>query len=738
MSPPDFKFLRDAPIRSTDDGYFDFYHKHIAPSIKSILENESCVHTIGLFGAWGTGKSTIIKALKDEGISNAKMVEFDCWKYQKDSLQRQLLMQIAKDLNLGKGYLNKLIQQFYYDTTEQIGERPQIRWSVLKLQLFLPITLLLWMAVRTFMPEWTTASIILFLLAAIGFVARELLLPDDAKNFISITAINGTKNKIDSPELFEECFSKIINDSGESKVIIVVDNLDRVEREVAIEMLSTLKTFLEINTDGMEDKKIIFLVPCHYEMLRQTLIDTMNPSEYLRKIFNLAIWSPEFINTDLDKYIESLLEKTGEINKLINNEDVILVIKSSFVDNPREIKQFINNFIASLVIALNTEVAAIIKDNPAYLAKILVLRDKFPKEYAELKENWFAPESIETIKSSKDFKRFMLLTSRITTADAETYLYFKKPILAKGLKHENELRTALITGELETSIELVKKEKKKEAVVEYATALIEAYKTQRKNCTTLIQTLLGSFNRLEFEPSKKDFYNSIAYALDEYLWDNYKLLDQTLIFRVLNNRLLDTHLRQKLAERYTLATIGQETVGNEVHAVSVFSNIVSHPQLFSANQKTEIAKAIQQHFVCKPKIISLLSDKEKQATFLNDDALSRFIGHISVDNHKEFVPALLLLKEYLYDRKFQNLIYNVYVKLLQEMDRVKNSEQGEKVLQSLDEIFDECPEVFSKIDDKQKNHLRELINPVRTKWNTEWQARCQSIFSKVQAGMTSK
>src|SRR4051812_39993295 len=97
-----FKFLKDAPIGKNADGFFAFYHKNVAPALKEILENETCVHTIGLFGKWGTGKSTIIKLLKDEGIKDASIVEFDCWKYEKDSLRRQLLLQIAKDLKLNR------------------------------------------------------------------------------------------------------------------------------------------------------------------------------------------------------------------------------------------------------------------------------------------------------------------------------------------------------------------------------------------------------------------------------------------------------------------------------------------------------------------------------------------------------------------------------------------------------------------------------------------------------------
>lgn len=82
MSIIGFKFLKDAPIGKETKGFFDFYHKSIAPALKTVIENDTCVHTIGLFGRWGTGKSTIVKILKDDGIADSNIVEFDCWKYE--------------------------------------------------------------------------------------------------------------------------------------------------------------------------------------------------------------------------------------------------------------------------------------------------------------------------------------------------------------------------------------------------------------------------------------------------------------------------------------------------------------------------------------------------------------------------------------------------------------------------------------------------------------------------------
>lgn len=132
MSTIGFKFLKDTPIGKETEGFFDFYHKSVAPALRSIIENDTCVHTIGLFGRWGTGKSTIVRLLKEDGVASSQIIEFDCWKYEKDSLRRQLLLQIAKDLKLKQKEIDEIEKEFYFSVSEKVSDRLSISWAHLK------------------------------------------------------------------------------------------------------------------------------------------------------------------------------------------------------------------------------------------------------------------------------------------------------------------------------------------------------------------------------------------------------------------------------------------------------------------------------------------------------------------------------------------------------------------------------------------------------------------------------
>ncbi len=92
-----FKFLKDVPLTNTEEGVFGFYHGNVAPALQEILENESCVHTIGLFSRWGTGKSTVIEMIRND--LEYPLFVFDAWKYQNDSLRRIFLIKLVEFLN---------------------------------------------------------------------------------------------------------------------------------------------------------------------------------------------------------------------------------------------------------------------------------------------------------------------------------------------------------------------------------------------------------------------------------------------------------------------------------------------------------------------------------------------------------------------------------------------------------------------------------------------------------------
>ena len=123
-------FLKDAPVLKSEGDYYDFYHDYISPALHEITTNQKGIHTVGLFGQWGSGKSTIIKNL-EEDYSDYPLFLFDTWKYQGDPLRRTFLIQFrqfAQDKELwkeGKALDESWLDDLYVDSTTKETQKKE-------------------------------------------------------------------------------------------------------------------------------------------------------------------------------------------------------------------------------------------------------------------------------------------------------------------------------------------------------------------------------------------------------------------------------------------------------------------------------------------------------------------------------------------------------------------------------------------------------------------------------------
>lgn len=92
------RYFSDDPIDRIEDDRF--HHNIYADILLKIIRDVNPPWNIGLFGRWGSGKTSIIKMLIekiDKGcVSDGKITyfEFDAWKYAGDSLREQILLEL--------------------------------------------------------------------------------------------------------------------------------------------------------------------------------------------------------------------------------------------------------------------------------------------------------------------------------------------------------------------------------------------------------------------------------------------------------------------------------------------------------------------------------------------------------------------------------------------------------------------------------------------------------------------
>src|ERR1700691_6172774 len=103
------RLLPDKPA-DLSKGTLGFSYEEYANAIAKLVDSAPKPFTIGIFGKWGSGKSTIIKYLGSNlDKDRYAFVKFDVWKYEQDALRRSFLVAIAQQLNSVRGLLSNAI-----------------------------------------------------------------------------------------------------------------------------------------------------------------------------------------------------------------------------------------------------------------------------------------------------------------------------------------------------------------------------------------------------------------------------------------------------------------------------------------------------------------------------------------------------------------------------------------------------------------------------------------------------
>lgn len=437
------RFLRDDVIE--DSSHDKFYHQSIAKSLEVVIKQSESPLTLGLFGSWGAGKSSIVRILKASIMSNKKVayIEFDVWKYGGDenSIRRQFIHslydQLAEQKLKGKASLPELMES---SVAEEIDGGVKLDQAGL-LKFFFLLVLFVGMLGALFFANDPTIKSGVALTGIILFIGFDKFLKyglDIFKNHKKTVS----KSQLTASDQFETEFRRVVDDCKAEKILVIVDNLDRATDENAITVLSTIKSFLEY-------KKCIYIVPCDDLALKKHLGRIFNDSEdgskrnadeFLRKFFNTYLRIPEFINADMQDYTEGLLRETNfhKIHEDIQN--LATVITSAYRENPRQVKQFINIFLSHFILADEREKGKYlssgeITENPEFLAKILILQDKWPSRYEQILAGQTLTEAGEGGGDlHKAYNAFLESSSLIEEpSNIKAFLHFKQSSRATRL-----------------------------------------------------------------------------------------------------------------------------------------------------------------------------------------------------------------------------------------------------------------------------------------------------------------
>ncbi len=251
-------------------------HERVAGALADLVDRESGGKAVAIEGSWGSGKSTIVEILRQRFPE--RVFVFDAWSHEGDPLRRAFLNELIdffvetgkldadsseRDKAMISGELTESSTTTHYPVTPI-----RLLFGLSLLGVPLGVTLLqiahqppkLDETLRLAAYCLTLAPAIVVGLGAIGSFFRQLRERTKGQKiewrfgefellFNHLTPRDETEQHrtVDATSVeFAEIFSEKLSQALESEpLLLVVDNLDRIPRDSAIEVWSTLRVYVE-------------------------------------------------------------------------------------------------------------------------------------------------------------------------------------------------------------------------------------------------------------------------------------------------------------------------------------------------------------------------------------------------------------------------------------------------------------------------------------------------------------
>lgn len=328
-----WKVLLDSPTAAPALGYRD-----IARAFASIIYESDPRFAVGIFGGWGAGKTTLMKAIKAAlPVDGVIAVDFNAWRYEREPY---LLIPLLDTIRAA------LVQ-----SSEPITHKRDNLRSI---------------AIRV--------GRVVRALAA-GF-SGEVGIPGALKVSYNTETVLGALSPPDEPENAQSLYVAAFQESeqafgelstgGVTRTVVFVDDLDRCLPANALDVLESMKLFFDLPgfvfVVGV-DESVIERAICMKFMRsdEKTSKSAAAPGaltestsnwlsrDYIKKLFQVPYTLPAMLPQQLDELLESMYHEAAlseeQLDDLRNRvRPYLSYIAVERRVNPRELKRFINAY----------------------------------------------------------------------------------------------------------------------------------------------------------------------------------------------------------------------------------------------------------------------------------------------------------------------------------------------------------------------------------------------------------
>jgi hypothetical protein len=431
------------PDNPSEVDEFSESHSKVAEAIVQLMHEDKGGISIGLEGEWGTGKSTVMKLLsnileREKNGIDYLFFTFDAWAHEGDPLRKSFLEQLIslfkskwipeeewKQKNTDDiSWEDKWKQLIGTKTKTEVTNSPEITTLglyVIVAGFFVPIGLAIVneclrnggtynLFSRLHFSWYLFVGTVLTLLPLFiyfgGYACARIKGKKQKiinwgviiQKFDTITISQTTKSPDPTSVEFEKFFSELINyclDNKKRRLVLVLDNLDRISPSDALSILSTMQTFLQCKSNMKPEalNHLWVIIPYDREGLEK-LWEKANDvkekevaSSMIDKRFQVRFRVPPMVLSNWEKYFEKQLSEAFPDHKNIKpdefsssllvyyiHQNLLLMNK---VPTPRGIKIFINQ-IGTIHRVWNDEFPL---QQMAYFVSLINRKEDFPKQF---------------------------------------------------------------------------------------------------------------------------------------------------------------------------------------------------------------------------------------------------------------------------------------------------------------------------------------------------------------------
>lgn len=270
--------------------------------------------TIAIQGDWGSGKTSAMNYIKED-LRNSKnktvsVIEFNAWQYSQFDLGDALTFSLMHEIAAPMAARTRKAEDFLR-TVGKFGR---------------------WVAATGV----SQAGATLGLSAASGRIVDALdSIGTEDNETNAVARLKNLRAK------FEEAVQDFCEQTGCSKVAIFIDDLDRINAQRAVEVLESLKLFLDV-------RRCVFVLAIDFEVVRQGVEAKYSMAggnaiakDHARAYFDKIIQVP-FRMPVASYRIESMIEKAVGVSNEGEMKEYVALARDSVGSNPRSIKRLMN------------------------------------------------------------------------------------------------------------------------------------------------------------------------------------------------------------------------------------------------------------------------------------------------------------------------------------------------------------------------------------------------------------